>query len=250
MDSIQYQLYLNVHEFATKWRKYKTIGNILDEDSLKKAMQYEHYVKMEYYNEKIGKTVICYLLSTNSKYGEQTQEMRKLLSLIRDPCDIIVISKQPLKNYITKAINQFKLLRIKCYLHENFALIIPNGPLCYEHKIMDKNAVYNLLNNDLRCSLINLPKISVNDVQCIWVGAEVGDVLQIKIINDITGISLQYRVVIPSGGKVISFRHNNTIDDTEEAEDDEVEEHRELNANKADDEDDEDEDVDIADDAE
>ncbi len=82
-----------------------------------------------------------------------------------------------------------------------------------------------------------LPKIFDEDSQCIWIGAESGDVVEIKMLSDIAGETIQYRVVVPRSGRVIFAKEDQqdqqdeqnqaTLDTSQE--DDELEEHRELN---------------------
>jgi len=204
MTDQQYTQYQNLHIFATKWRKFKQKGEIKNKSSFRKEMQFKDFVELKY-TSSTGKPIIIYLLAVNSKFNTGSQDLKRLLSKIREPTDIIIVTNEAFKIYSTRALEKFTHLNIKVYLHENFNLIIPNGPLCYPHRIMDADEVNHLLNEDLCCQLINLPKILIEDVQCIWIGAEIGDVIEIKMISDTTGETIQYRVVVPKSGKIISF---------------------------------------------
>lgn len=216
MSSIQYNQYLNLHEFATKWRgyEYDKSKKLLDEDAFRALMQSDQYVKLEYVN-KFEKPVQIYLLSPTSKYNNN-QTLKQLLVKIKNPTDVILVTDQPLKKYAYDNINIFKHLRVNAYLHRHFDIVMPNAPLVYKHRIMSRNEVLHLLNEDLRCTLINLPKILIEDVQCIWIGAEVGDVIEITIKSDIVGESVRYHVVVPKSGRVISFRQQSVDEPPEE----------------------------------
>ena len=209
-------------------------------------MQFHQYVKLDYINQKNGRPVLIYLIAKGSKYANSSQDLKRLLAKIRDPTDVILVTEAPFKTYSKRSIALFKHLRVKSYLHENFILVVPNGPLCYPHRILKHEEVNKLLNNDLCCYLVNLPKILLEDVQCTWIGAEVGDVVEIKMLSDISGESIQYRVVVAKSGRVISFRDYNkkkkpvAVEEPEEEEDDDVTAHRETT--KTNDEDGEDED--------
>jgi DNA-directed RNA polymerase subunit H (RpoH/RPB5) len=125
-------------------------------------------------------------------------------------------------------------LNIFTYLHVIFDLVIPKGPLCYPHRILSKEEVLHLCNEELFCYLTNLPKIFDEDPQCIWIGAESGDVVEIKILSDISGEAIQYRVVVPRSGRVIFTKEDTqdeqiTTQNETSPEDEELEEHRELN---------------------
>ena len=239
MSHEQYSQYLNVHIFAEKYRKYEKISEILDEEKFRKTMQYNSYVKIQYVNKKNGKPVLIYLLAKGSKYAEQSQELKKLLSKIKDPSNVMLISQNKFKVYSMKSINAFNHLKVKTYLHENFSLIIPNGPLCYNHRIMSASEIDNLLNNVLFCHVINLPKILDDDPQCIWIGAEVGDVVEITASSDISGEYVSYRLVVAKSGRVISFRsvENNATKEKpeEEEETEEVKNFREEADNEIED---------------
>jgi hypothetical protein len=230
MSEAQYIQYKNLHIFASEWRKYKHVGVEYNKKEFINNMQGEECVLLKYINPVSSKPVLIYLLSTNSKYNNNSQNLRGLLARIKEPTDVIIVSSEAFKTYSIRTIAKFKTLRVKTYLHENFDLIIPNGPLCYKHRILSFEETNQLLNKELCCKLINLPKILLEDVQCIWIGAEVGDVIEVTQLSDITGESIQYRVVIPKSGKTINFRtESNTTEPIAEdiAEDDEIQEIRE-----------------------
>ena len=236
MSEAQYTQYQNLHIFAEKWRKYKHVGTTYTKKEFITNMQAEECVLLQYINPASSKPVLLYLLSANSKYNNNSQNLRGLLARIKEPTDVIIVSSEVFKTYSLRTIAKFKTLRVKTYLHENFDLIIPNGPLCYPHRILSFEEVNNLLNKEISCKLINLPKILQEDVQCIWIGAEVGDVIEITQLSDITGESIQYRVVIPKSGKTINFRTETplasaAVDDDAENEDEEIQEIREKTNN-------------------
>lgn len=233
MSDEQYKQYKNLHIFAEKWRKYKQVTDVYDKDTFRKNMQFYQYVKLDYIHPKNGRSIQIYLLAKNSKYSNSSQDLKRLLAKIREPSDIILVAESEFKTYSKRSIALFKHLRVKTYLHENFNLIVPNGPLCYPHRILKHEEVNRLLNDELCCNLINLSQILLEDVQCIWIGAEVGDVVEIDMLSDISGQSIMYKVVVAKSGRVISFRNYESEkpaeEDLEEEEDEEVKAHRELN---------------------
>lgn len=231
MSNAQFKQYQNLHTFAIEWRKYRQVSIPKTKDAFRKEMQFQEYVRSNYMNAS-GKPVCIFILAKNSKYDKSSPNLKRLLAQMRNPADVIIVSCNAFKALPRKAIGMFKHLRVKTYLHENFNLIIPKGPLCYPHRIMTHDEVSRLLNEELCCQLINLPKILDNDVQCIWIGAELGDVIEIKMPSDITGTVIQYRVVVAKSGRVISFRDYDAVDTTTNAEvdvdDTEIQEHREA----------------------
>lgn len=220
---MQFPQYLNVHAFATEWRGYQPQPSfkLYELEEFRKQMQASQYVCMKYLN-RFDKPVQIFLLSPTSKYMNN-QTLKQLLVKISDPTDVILITEQPLKKHAYGHIGAFKHLRVNVYLQRYFDIIMPKAPLVGQHRILSQAEVIKLLNDELRTSLINLPKILVEDVQCIWIGAEVGDVIEIRNLSDIAGESVTNRVVVPKSGRVISFRQE-AVAPTEEKIDEEKEE--------------------------
>lgn len=234
MSDVQFTRYNNVVTFAKDWRKYKLVNKTLDANAFRTAIQTDEYVMLECQDTKKNRTVYIYLFDKNSKYSNSSQDLKRLLKKIKDPCDVILITYAPFNVYGRKAIALHKHLNIYTYLHVIFDLVIPNGPLCYPHRILPKEEVLRLCNDELFCYLTNLPKIFDEDPQCIWIGAESGDVVEIKMLSDIAGETIQYRVVVPRSGRVIFAKEDQQDEQNQAAleatpEDDELEEHRELN---------------------
>ncbi len=202
MSDPQYNRYKNLNEFAITYRKYVPVTNILNEKDFATTIKTKQYIKMEYLNS--NRNVYIYLLGIDSKYSSTSNDLKTLLAPIKDPTDVILISKDKLGPHLNKTIIAYTKINnhinIHSYLYENFDLIIPKGPLCYPHRILSQDEIINLLNNEAYCKLINLPEILVSDVQCIWLGANVGDVIEIKSLSDISLEYIHYRVVVPVSG--------------------------------------------------
>ncbi len=229
----QFTRYQNILTFAKDWRKYEVVSDVLSTELFRDAIQRDEYVIIECNDLKKNRNVLIYLFEKNSKYSTSSQDLRKLLKKIKDPCDVILITYAAFNVYGRKAISTFKHLNIFTYLHVIFDLVIPHGPLCYPHRILSKEEVLNLCNEDLCCYLPNLPKIFDEDPQCIWIGAESGDVVEIKMLSDISGETIHYRAVVPRSGRVIFAKEEQQEDSATAAvntmEDEELEEHREMN---------------------
>lgn len=178
----------------------------------------------KYTNKENYKITYVILFHYSTDINAKTPEFKKIISLIDKNSliyDIILITKISLsthvKNYI-KTINNkifpsventntkcklnhnvnlcncFKL-NIFMYVYDLFVIIIPNHILSNKHKILPAKDVDHLLNNVLFCKKNNLPKIKINDPQIIWSSGKVGDVVCITRNNDISGLSLYYRVI-------------------------------------------------------
>lgn len=240
MTEVQFNQYTNLLTFAKDWRKYKVTSAMLSKEQFRSAMQVDQYVKIECLDEIKNKVVYCYLFEKNSKYMASSQDLKRLLNKLKKPVIVILVIYKPLNTYGKKVISKFKHLNVFVYRQEIFDLVIPKGPLCYPHRILSREEIIALTNDQLCCYLTNLPKIFDTDPQCIWIGAEVGDVIEIKLLSDVSGETYQYRVVIPKNGRVIAFRDSAPAEEEEDAkkqvddEDDEVSEYRDKATNDSD----------------
>lgn len=241
MTESQYNQYNNLLVFAKEWRKYKVTSQHIDIDTFRKTIQVDQYIKIECLDTHNNKNVYIYLFDRISKYITSSQDLKKLLKKIKPASDVILVIYKPLGTYGRRAVSSFKNLNINVYRQEIFDLIAPKGPLCYQHRIMSREEIIKLTNDDLCCYITNLPKIFDEDTQCIWIGAKVGDVLEIKICSDISGESIHYRVVVPKSGKLIAHKEfaEAAAEPTEEKEeeDEEILEHREDAAGSDEDDD-------------
>lgn len=207
MSDAQWLQYQNLQIFAKKWRNYTPETQPRDKDTFRNDMQFSEYVDLKYRDNKTRNPVIIYLFSPDSKYAKNSPELRKLFYKIKRPTKVILVTKDPLKTFSQNVIRDmaFAHLDVSVYRHETFNIVVPEGPLCYPHRVISPEEVRRLLNNDLFCYLINPSKIRVDDPQCIWIGAEVGDIVEITSLSDIALRSIHYRLVIEKSGNVTSM---------------------------------------------
>lgn len=204
MSDKEYAIYQNIREF-TKYRKFRPKSSEMKLEEFRSNMQFDKYI-MESYVNNLGKNTNIYFMSVNSEFTKKSAGVKKLLSRVRTPTDIIFITDSPFKSQFRKVFNTFNHLRIKKYRHESFHVISPKASLCYKHEILMPNEIQNVLNKDLMVTHTDLPKIHVGDTQCIWIGAEVGDIIKITFYSEIQGLTVQYRLVISEDFKIVSFR--------------------------------------------
>jgi len=168
-------------------------------------MQLNKYIKMRYTVDEKPRPVIIFFLAKNSEFARKSADLKNILNRIREPANVILISDSPISRYGMKAIVTYARLTVKTLSHDNFIMTMPNGPLCFKHRIMSADETMHLLNVDLKCHLVDLPKIFASDVQCVWIGAEVGDVVAITMRTDVNGESMKYCAVVPRHGKIVLF---------------------------------------------
>jgi len=95
-------------------------------------------------------------------------------------------------NYINKNITTCNIHR---YSYDNFKTIIPIGPWCSQHSILDNKEADKILDM-LSINKNKIKRIYINDPQIIWLGAKLDQIVRIDRINQITGYSTDYRRVV------------------------------------------------------
>jgi DNA-directed RNA polymerase subunit H (RpoH/RPB5) len=216
-----YEKYLNIQKFVTDYRKYKLLDPFLEYNVFKKTIQVDQYIKHTCIDTKKERPVHLYLFTGISKYIKTTPQFKRLMDKTsNDPADVIVISKSELSIYINKALIKYPHLNVHNYLHKYFAIELSTGPLCSEHKVLSNSDVRLLCSKDLIIHPLSLPSIAINDPQNIWIGGELGQVVQITSISEITGKTIRYRIVAPDSGKVMNMQKiNDHLEKTNDAED-------------------------------
>ena len=203
---MKYTCYLNVLIFATEWRKFSISSPKMNFEAFRAALYKDSYVRIDCRDPANSRDVVIFMFDQGSKYTSSNQEMKKLLKYEPAGCHAILISHDSLSTYHRKYIAVERRIKIQSANYTNFAMILPNGPLCYKHRILSRAEILELANNELCCYIINLPKIYDNDPQCLWIGAQVGDVLEITMYTDMAGEVIVYRVVVPRNGRVMSYK--------------------------------------------
>jgi DNA-directed RNA polymerase subunit H (RpoH/RPB5) len=175
----------------------------LDRKSFKKIIQLEQYVRVNCRNPTTGRTIYIYLMKTDSKYIKATPNFKKLIdSLGQDPADVYIITKMPLSIYINKILHKFSNLKILNFLHRHFSIEITRGPHCSKHTILTDEEVIKTCFQDLMIHPLSIPPIFVTDPICIWIGAEIGQVIRIEADSEISGKVIRYRIVSPKVGRI------------------------------------------------
>lgn len=213
-----------------KAQKVVTHNDLLDSETFTKAIQVDEYVILEAKDlatkdrryrkqiaeinqKKITKTYIV-ILDVNSKYGLQSPEFITLMKRIpqfdqekRDHnIDIIIISQYALSSHIQKKIDMYRsfgtpecgFTNFEDYQYHVFLsnIMDPNHSFVPPHRLLSREEETELLKN-IHAEKKDLPRIHQSDPPIVWIGGEIGDIVEIKQYSESTGEVLQYRVVIP-----------------------------------------------------
>lgn len=194
--------YLNVQLFAIEYRGLVLTNGekFHDYETFKNEIHKHEYIMHKF--KKDLKNIDIYLFKEDSKYITSTIFFKKILDRYNKFNDIIMITKSELNVYRKKMILQYKELSVKNYLFKHFIIEINRGPLCSKHTILSPEEVrvvsYNIMAHGHK-----LPAIFDTDPQCIWIGGEINDLIKIESYSEITGKTINYRIVTPSSGKTI-----------------------------------------------
>jgi len=183
--------------FNNEYFIIKNVSNNYSNEEIK--IMKENINNMNFNNNKFKITYII-VFHYNSEIYTKTQELKKvLIKLKKIPFnyDIILITKNSISTHVNNFIESIKnKINIINYTYKLFTIIIPNHILSNKHEILNEEESNNLLNNILFCKRQNLPKIRLSDPQIIWTAGKINDIVKITRYDDITGISIYYRVII------------------------------------------------------
>ena len=195
-------------------------GDIKDE--IVKSEIKNNLTNMKYKNKEAIPYKITYVILFHyaTDIHSKSPEFKKIMSMLsKTPFlyNVIVITKNTLsthvKNYISTINNkrfenissdaecpcQYAYcnclkLQIFTYEYERFTFIIPNHILSSKHKIIGYEDEQKLL-EQLLINKSKFPVIKVNDPQIIWSPGIAGNIVEITRNDEITGMSIYYRVI-------------------------------------------------------
>lgn len=205
-------------------------AEFLPEDEFVKNIQYYGYIQIEakdakdkdrHFHKSIPsewrkKPVHTYiiLLDQNSVY-KSTQQFVKLLERIpgmnsetRDyNIELIVIAREKLSLHVQKKINtyitngsvpgaetKFGYRHIADFEYAMFSSDKLTNKFSQHHRILNKSDEKAILTR-LMCTKKDLDKIRKTDPPLVWLGAEIGDIIEIRRFSETTAEEIAYRVV-------------------------------------------------------
>ena len=183
--------------FNNEYFIIKTVSNKYNKEQL--SIITENINNSKFSNNSLQLTYYI-IFHYNSEIYMKTQELKKVLIKLKNTpfkYNIILITKNTISTHVHTFIDSMKSkISIINYPYKLFTIIIPNHILSNKHEILSENEADDLLNNVLLCKKNNLPKIRLNDPQIIWSPGKINDIVKITRYDDITGISIYYRVII------------------------------------------------------
>jgi DNA-directed RNA polymerase subunit H len=202
----------------------------LDDSTFTKAIQIDGYVvieakdseekdrrfrkQVEEVNRKRPTRTYIVIIDMESTYAAASPKFLELMKRLPGfdydkreyNIDIIIISQNVLSSHIQKKIAQYSndgtktagFCHITSHPYRVFStyLLDPNHKMVPPHRIISKEEEVSLLKSTYSEKKF-MAKIPKSDPPVVWIGGEVGDVIEIKNPSESTGVSLEYRVVIP-----------------------------------------------------
>jgi DNA-directed RNA polymerase subunit H (RpoH/RPB5) len=118
----------------------------------------------------------------------------------KEHVNLILITHDSVKGNITGKMDEFKNNNIHAtnYTYELFRQVLPEAKnvTIPKHRIIRGEAdIQKILNENNFHSIEQLPKISVDDPQTIWIDGKIGDIIEIIGPSDSAGKRIAYRRV-------------------------------------------------------
>lgn len=202
--SADYRKYKNILLWVEECKKYLVKNTSLSEEDFIKKMQSDDFVSIATMD---GKVQIDIILTSSVSYIESSVELfRKVLKSVKvreldskrginHSRRLIMVTKRPFSTNVQKIRNGYAVA-ITNYQHIDFVTDKRTGPMCYPHKVMAKEEVDALI-SFYHNKPSDYPSICLDDPQCIWLNARLGDLIEIHRIEDnAAGITVTYRYVI------------------------------------------------------
>ena len=186
------------HIYNNEYFTITTVTNDYNSDDIKEIK--DNLDNINYKNEKNYKLTYILLFHYNTELYSKTQDLKKIINTFKKnpfKYDIMLITKNEISTHVKNYIDSIKTkLNIINYTYKLFTIIIPKHILSNKHEILSKEEEEKILNNILFCKKSNLPKIKLSDPQIIWSSGKIGDIVCITRYDDISGLSLYYRVIV------------------------------------------------------
>jgi DNA-directed RNA polymerase subunit H (RpoH/RPB5) len=89
-------------------------------------------------------------------------------------------------------------MHIDIYEYSIFQIVTPRHILCTKHRIVNPSEEeYSYFEEYMQVRPDKFSRISVNDPQCIWIGAKVGDIIETRLISERADDPPEYKLCVP-----------------------------------------------------
>jgi len=225
---LPFMVYENVMEFL-KYRKLVLVGSVLEEKKYIEKIQMNGYVIVEakdsdekqrrqnksMHPNTFGLPVKTYvvIIEPNSEVSQKSADFEKMLKDIHPifsakrnyNIEIILITKEELKSNILNKIDSYSVIGgaknkegyilIQNYTYKNFVIVVPKHIMVPPHRILNKEEEEQLL-AETYTRKMDIPKITSKDPNVIWHDGLRGDIFEILVPSENSGVEIHYRCVL------------------------------------------------------
>jgi DNA-directed RNA polymerase subunit H (RpoH/RPB5) len=194
-DQIVGNVYKNITEEFIKYRKL-TVVDILPYEVVSHELFTNGYTIINCIHNHIDndsdKQVKIVLYHFNTSEGLKAADVKKLVSKFSQSYEIILVTQNPVSTHV---VNYIKTVGIVAYTYSNFIIVVPDHILVPKYRVLNTAESIELIEN-LYIKKSTLPKVKRNDATVIWSHAKPGDIIEYTRNDEVSGISIYYRLVI------------------------------------------------------
>jgi DNA-directed RNA polymerase subunit H (RpoH/RPB5) len=198
MSISYYVIYNNIFLYlkhrGLKLKDLKT--HSLDLNAFNKKFNDDGYVSI------MGEEIVILLIHPEKKYYKLDNNTKALIKKYVGNNELLIVSNvsynndqniSKMKTIINFMDTPSTLINFRSYM--SFLYDIPNHALSSKHKIVSKDDIASDFSL-VYLSIKELPKIFDHDTQATWLGAVLGDIIEIERISPVAGVTIVYREVI------------------------------------------------------
>jgi DNA-directed RNA polymerase subunit H (RpoH/RPB5) len=195
-------MYENTLSFA-KMRNFTPLDPVINLKEFRNIIQLNQYIESKYTNEN-KVSVHIYIFDEEGAYIKETENFKRILSKLgkTKPRIAIFITNKPLTIYIRKKIHLYSNVKVFNYFHHMFYRVLPDMPQSPKHRIMSRKEIIYICGEIFHKLPSTFQKIDVMDPQAVWIGAEVGDMIEVQGHNRLVGTYIKYRTVVDNSTEI------------------------------------------------
>jgi len=226
---IPYMIYKNLQKLLSyRQLVLEKDVKILTELEFIKNIQYSEYVMLACHDSKekdrrypadtlaTNKTkpvnTVFIILNEDSEYIKTSQKFTDLLNMVpgyksdkrENNLEILIISRKTAGAHIGKKIKDLTtdgddkngFIKIYSYPYKYFTSVVPEHIMVPAHRILSKEEEKKVL-EAIFAKKIDLPKITKHGSIGVWLGLEVGDIVEVKLPSESTGFEIKYLTTRP-----------------------------------------------------
>lgn len=162
-----------------------------------KTLQFTGYVTLEMDGDEKITVAILDSQDGSSPVAAVTERFKLFYNSIKSPdMKLIIISPIPFQSHVMTYINDNGLAdSIQRFSYDHFKHVVPLGPNCSRHTILDEKQAEAVLNT-FKVQRRIIRQIYSTDPMVAWTGAHPNQIIMIERRNAVTGVGTDYRRVV------------------------------------------------------